>query len=73
MYFKTGIYSDASTSEPNDNPPDPNEDKLKVDESLIIKRKRLQPCDKEITLYTLGPAKNGDTSIYDEPANDCDR
>lgn len=49
------------------------EDKSKVNGYLTLERKRLQPCDKTVTLYTLGPAKNKDTSIYDEPANACEK
>lgn len=74
VILNTGSYADASTSDPTDNRPEPlAEDKLKVDNSVIINRTRLQPCDKVITLYTLDPPKGGDTSIYDEPANECER
>lgn len=51
----TGSYADASTLDPTDNRPEPSaEEKLKVDNSVIINRTRLQPCDKVISLYTLG-------------------
>lgn len=70
--LNTGSYADASTLDPNDNPSEPSaEDKLKVDNSVILNRTRLQPCDKVISLYTLGSL--GDKSIYNEPAEDCER
>lgn len=72
IILTVGSYADASTLDPNDNRPEPSaEDKLKVDNSVIINRTRLQPCDKVISLYTLGPL--GDKSIYNEPAEDCER
>lgn len=67
--FNTGSSADASTLDPSDNRPEPSaEDKLKVDNSVIINRTRLQPCDKVISLYTLG-----DKNMYNEPAEDCER
>lgn len=55
LILNTGSYADASTLDPTDNRPEPSvEDKLKVDNSVIINRTRLQPCDKVISLYTLG-------------------
>ncbi|XP_037045895.1 voltage-dependent calcium channel subunit alpha-2/delta-3 isoform X3 [Bradysia coprophila] len=71
-YEEFGSYADASTSDPNDNPSDNSaEEKAKVDNSVIINRTRLQPCDKVISLYTLGAV--GGESIYNEPANDCEK
>lgn len=73
-FLIAGYYAGASTSDPTDNRPEPlAEDKMKVDNSVIINRTRLQPCDRVTTLYTLDPPTSGDKSIYDEPANDCER
>ncbi|KAG4073749.1 hypothetical protein HA402_000973 [Bradysia odoriphaga] len=68
IIINAGSYADASTLDPNDNAPDNSgEEKAKVDNSVIINRTRLQPCDKVISLYTLGPVEGN------EPANDCER
>lgn len=50
---------DTSTSEPADNHGEPTSDaKVKaIEESVTIKRTRLQPCDQVIPLYTLAPPK----------------
>lgn len=50
-----------------------SDDKSKqFDNSVIINRTRLQPCDRIITLYTLYPSIKNKT-VYRTPAHGCER
>lgn len=67
------LVYDMSTTEPLDNREPPSDDKSKqFDNSVIINRTRLQPCDRIITLYTLYPSIKNKT-VYRTPAHGCER
>lgn len=81
MYYiferKNNVYIsayDMSTAEPADNHAEPASDaKVKAfEESVTIKRTRLQPCDQVIPLYTLAP-QNKEKSVYRQVARGCER